>query len=133
MVSPTITNQYLLSKRRLQRQRFEKFSADIASPFALGTVAVDTDLTNDYTMPEAGKLGIALDAELTAAGQLFVTSNDGRTVGVDAAAADAIQELSFFQSGLLITVQSAVAGAVTLYVFDTFGVPRAIATGTVTA
>jgi len=123
---------YRNRRRRRSAQDLRAYAALIASPFDLGTAAAGNDLPNTFQLPANGYLGIAIDAS-SSAGDLSV-SIGGRNVGIAGGGADQIFRLGYAERAEEIEVSigsGAPSGAVTLYVFDEWFRPFAIATGTV--
>jgi len=114
----------LARKHRRLSQDLAAFASDIASPFDLGA-----GLVNAFTMPANGRLGISVDDAFND-GDLTVTVN-GTARGASGGVANEVRTLGWFERDAALSVASSVTGAVTLYVLDQYGAPRAIATGTV--
>jgi hypothetical protein len=120
---PTARQAYIqrAHKRRVAAANFQKFAADIASPF----VATVTP----YTMPASGRIGVSFSA-LTTAGQISV-SIGAREMNTPALAANQIYRLDVIDRAKEIVLDCAIAGTVTLYVFNEWMQPFAIATAVV--
>lgn len=125
---PLTTRTLHARDRRKRAQNFKKFPS---SPFDLGSAAAGADLPNPFAMPAQGRLGVSVDA-VTTVGQITATNGAGRAVSIAGGPAGTIFRLDHFERGQEVTVSSAVAGTVSLYVFDEWSRPKVIATGTAT-
>lgn len=115
-------------ERRRSAQDVQTFDPDVASPFNMGSVLATNPLGTPYPIPKDAQLGVSFSVPVSA-GQLTVATNGGRTIGTPALAADQIHRLGKLNRALLLTPTSAIAGTVTLHVFDEWYRPSAIATG----
>lgn len=116
-------------RRSLSRER--SFSAQVASPFALGSVGTGGDSPNPLVLLDSINIGVSFSAPVTA-GQLTIDTNRGKTLGTPALAADEIHRLGFFEKNVTLTPSCAVAGTVTIHILDDRRIPSAVATGTFT-
>lgn len=119
---------YHARERRSSAQDVQSFDADVTSPFDMGTVAATGDLPTPYPSRKDAQLGISFSVPI-AVGQLTVDLADGRTMGTPALAADQVHRLGNIRRALELTPSCAIAGTVTIYVFDEWFRPDAIATG----
>lgn len=119
---------YKARERRRAAADFKKFGPDIASPFDLGAAAPAAPLPNAYPVPANARLAVSFSVPV-AAGQLTINYGD-RALGTTALAADQVRLLDWVERAVEVTIQSAIAGTVTLYVLDEWNRPSAIAQGT---
>lgn len=122
---------YHARKRREAAARFGRFASLIATPETLTTAAAGNPLGSALTMPAASMISVSFSADLTA-GQLTVDTNTSRTIGVPDLAADEIRLLGWFEKGVELTPDCAIAGTVTLYVLNEWTKPFSVATGVFT-
>jgi len=118
-------------ERRSSAQDHQSFDTDIASPANMGTVAATNPLTTAYDVPKDAQLGVSFSVGVSA-GQLTVATNDSRTIGTPALAANQVHRLGNIRRALELTPTCAIAGTVTIHVFDDWFRPTAIATGVFT-
>lgn len=116
-------------RRALSRER--SFSAQVASPFALGSVAAGGDSPNPLVLLDSINIGVSFSAPVNA-GQLTIDTNRGKTLGTPALVADQIHRLGFFEKNVALTPSCAVAGTVTIHILDDRRIPSAVATGVFT-
>ena len=118
------------SRERLRNaRRIDKAQALIDSPHDLGTVAAGNPSSSPLTLPYDAEYGISFSAGITS-GELTVATEPSRSLGTPDLAADQVRKLGFFHKDRTFTPASDVAGDVTLYIFDNWSRPKAIATGT---
>lgn len=116
-------------RRALSRER--SFSAQIASPFDLGSAAAAGDSPNPLVLLDSINVAVSFSAAITA-GQLTIDTNRGKTLGTLALAADEIHRLGFFEKNVSLTPSCAIAGDVTIYILSDRRIPSVVATGTFT-
>lgn len=122
---------YNARKRRRYAAEFQRFSADISSPEDLGSVASGLDLSA-YTVKGSVNLGISLDQNITVDSVQITTGRFGRTIVVPVTPADVVARIGYHPKGETFTIAAGLTGTVTLYVFDEWFRPTAIATGVFT-
>lgn len=122
---------YHSRERRRDLNRKRSFSGQVASPFALGSVASGGSSPNALSLLDSIEIGISFSASVTA-GQLTVATNTGRTISTPALDANQIHRLGFIEKGVDLTPSCSVAGDVTIHILDQWRRPFIIATGTFT-
>jgi len=127
----TSANLFFNRKRRLGRKVLSRYSALIASPFDLGTVAATGTLPNPFVVPESTRFAISLSAGVTA-GQLRILTSRGRTIATPTLVANRIFKTEFMEIGVDLEIASDVAGTVSLYIVDGFGTTSVVASGVFT-
>lgn len=118
-------------ERRSHAQDVQSFDDDIASPFSMGTVAASGSLPTPYPARKDAQIGVSFSVPVTA-GQLVVDLADGRSIGTPALAAGQVHRLGNIRRALELTPTCAIAGTVTLHVFDEWFRPDPISTGVFT-
>lgn len=123
---------YNIRKARRERQDLKRFDALVASPTSLGNVAAD-GTSSTFQLPGNAYLAIACDAALDA-GDLTVDVGS-HAFGIPNLSADEIHQVGWGEKDRVVSISrgsSAPAGAVTLYIVNSFGMPIQIATATFT-
>lgn len=118
---------------RHRQRRAEQRAAAVASAPAtvdLGTVAATEPLGNSYTTLTRAYYGVSFSAPV-AAGELTVAT-PRESLSTPALTADQIYLLGFVGPEVALTLTSAIAGTVSLWVLDHWRKPFILATGVFT-
>lgn len=114
-------------KRNKEARSHNFFDGDVASPFDLGSVGAASPSPNPYNVLGRMRLGISFSVPITG-GQLTLDSNS-REYATPSLGADEIHRLDVFPVGRDIIPTCAIAGTVTLFVFDQWMNSQEIANG----
>lgn len=109
--------QYLRQRRKL-RENLTAMAALIETP---------ADLGDGVQLPAGAELALSYSSVLATA-TVLIEAND-RSIGLQAGAANAKHTIGWFEKGVTLTKAGGVAGVVSVYVRDGFGVARLIAEG----
>lgn len=122
-------------ERRASAQDVISFNTLIATPTNMGTVGATNPLTTPVVIPKNANIGVSFSVILTQGQVTIDTENPGsgtRTITVPALAADVVHNIGPITQLRTLTPTGAIAGTITIYVFDDWHRPTAIATGVFT-
>ena len=118
-------------ERRQHAQDRTIFDGDVTSAFDMGTVTATNPLPNPYVMKGNARIGVSFSVNITA-GQLTLATEGARTLETPALDADVVYRLDYLERARTLTPTCAIAGTVSLHVFDEWMLPSVVATGVFT-
>ncbi len=122
---------YFKRKRRVGRANLTQYRTLVSSPFNLGSVAAGGFTPNDFIVLSSIRFAISFSAPV-AQGQLEIRTSKGRSFFTPALSANQVFKSEYFEKDLLLEISSDVAGNVSLFVVNGFGIPTRVASGVFT-